>query len=70
MSLSNWINYMFDCHRVVRYPKAGEVNPTVTLFVRNVVEDLNKPVAPPAEVEGWGEYIYTVADWTGPDVLR
>jgi len=56
-------------YRVVRYPKAGEVNPTMTLFVRNVAENLNKPVAPPAEVDAWGEYIYTVADWTGPDVL-
>merc|ERR1711892_587963 len=56
-------------YRVVRYPKAGEVNPTMTLFVRTVGEDLNKPVAPPVEVSAWGEYIYTVADWTGPDVL-
>ena len=55
---------------MVRYPKAGEVNPTMTLFVRTVGEDLNKPVAPPVEVSAWGEYIYTVADWTGPDVLR
>jgi len=56
-------------YRVVRYPKAGEVNPTMTLFVRNIAEDLNKPVEPPAEVTGWGEYIYTVADWTQNDVL-
>ena len=63
-------NCMHSDYRVVRYPKAGEVNPTMTLFVRTIGEDVNKPVTPPAEVSAWGEYIYTVADWTGPDALR
>ena len=54
----------------MRYPKAGEVNPSMTLFVRNIMEeDDNKEVVPPESVVGWGEYIYTVADWTMADVL-
>ena len=57
------------CNRVVRYPKAGEVNPSMTLFVRNIIEDDNKKVVPPESVVNWGEYIYTVADWTRADVL-
>jgi len=56
-------------YRVVRYPKAGEVNPSMTLFVRNIIEDDNKKVVPPESVVNWGEYIYTVADWTRADVL-
>jgi len=56
-------------YRVVRYPKAGEVNPTIKLFVRNVEEDINKLVIPPVEVTNWGEYIYKVVDWTGDQVL-
>jgi dipeptidyl-peptidase-4 len=56
-------------YRVVRYPKAGEVNPTMSLYVRTVEEDLNKAVMPPGPVLAWGEYIYTVAGWTKEDVL-
>jgi len=56
--------------RVVRYPKAGKTNPTLQLFVSGFSDDMNKPVNPPQEVLAWGEYIYTVADWTGEETLR
>jgi len=56
-------------YRVVRYPKAGEVNPTMTLYVRSMGGDDNKAVVPPESVIAWGEYIYTVAGWTKSDVL-
>ena len=52
-----------------RYPKAGQDNPTVSLHVRNLEEAKNKVVVAPAEVEAWGEFIYTVAGWTDDDVL-
>ena len=57
---------------MVRYPKAGETNPTLQLFVRSMRagEESSKPVSPPSEVTSWGEYIYTVADWTESEVLR
>ena len=54
----------------MRYPKAGETNPTLKLFVWKVGEGESKPVSPPVEVTAWGEYIYTIADWTDTDVLR
>jgi len=64
------LHSQYPDYRVVRYPKAGEVNPSMTLFVRNILEeDDNKEVVPPESVVGWGEYIYTVADWTMADVL-
>jgi len=56
-------------YRVVRYPKAGETNPTVQLFVSGFSEASKKPVNPPEEVLAWGEYIYTVADWTSEKTL-
>ena len=59
-------------YRVVRYPKAGETNPSLQLYVRSMTEGdkTHKPVTPPPEVMSWGEYIYTVADWTESEVLR
>ena len=57
-------------YRVVRYPKAGETNPSLQLYVWSAKEDNSKPVVPPAEVSSWGEYIYTVADWTESEILR
>ena len=54
----------------MRYPKAGETNPTLRLFVWKVGEAERKAVLPPSQVTDWGEYIYTIADWTGKDVLR
>ena len=67
-------NAQYPEYRVVRYPKAGETNPTLQLFVRSMKAgeetNINKPVKPPAEVTAWGEYIYTVADWTESEVLR
>jgi len=56
-------------YKVVRYPKAGESNPTLKLFVWAVGEAETKSVVPPAEVSAWGEYIYTIADWTASEVL-
>ena len=57
-------------YKIVRYPKAGETNPTLRLFVWRVGEDQRKSVVPPPEVTAWGEYIYTIADWTDSTVLR
>ena len=57
-------------YKIVRYPKAGETNPTLRLFVWRVGEDQRKLVVPPPEVTAWGEYIYTIADWTDSTVLR
>ena len=57
-------------YKIVRYPKAGETNPTLKLFVWRVGEEGRKSVLPPAEVTAWGEYIYTIADWTDSQVLR
>ena len=65
-------NAQYPEYRVVRYPKAGETNPSLQLFVRSMRagEETSKPVTPPSEVTAWGEYIYTVADWTESEVLR
>ena len=60
----------YPTYKVVKYPKAGETNPTMNLFVWNVGDDGTKEVIPPSEVSAWGEYIYTIADWTSSDVLR
>ena len=57
-------------YRVVRYPKAGETNPSLQLKVWSSKERVTKEVEPPAEVAAWGEYIYTTADWTEDRVLR
>ena len=57
-------------YRVVRYPKAGETNPSLQLKVWSSKERVSKEVEPPAEVAAWGEFIYTVADWTESRVLR
>ena len=54
----------------MRYPKAGETNPTLKLFVWKVEEKKRMSVLPPPEVTAWGEYIYTIADWTDSTVLR
>ena len=54
----------------MRYPKAGETNPTLKLFVWKVGEEERRAVVPPAEVTAWGEYLYTIADWTDSQVLR
>jgi len=59
----------YPTYKVVKYPKAGETNPTMNLFVWNVGEDGTKEVIPPSEVSAWGEFIYTIADWTSSDVL-
>jgi len=50
-------------YKTVKYPKAGQTNPTVKLVVRNVEEDQNKDVVPPQEVLAWGEYIYSDVTW-------
>ena len=63
-------NSQYPEYRVVKYPKAGETNPTLNLYVRNVAETVNKEVIPPAKVSAWGEYIYTVVDWDTSKVLR
>ena len=57
-------------HRVVRYPKAGQTNPALQLKVWSSKERVTKEVEPPAEVAAWGEFIYTIADWTESRVLR
>ena len=57
-------------YKIVRYPKAGETNPTLKLFVWKVGEEERRAVVPPAEVTAWGEYLYTIAAWTDSQVLR
>eukprot|EP00091_Calanus_sinicus_P003745 TRINITY_DN13922_c0_g1_i1.p1 TRINITY_DN13922_c0_g1~~TRINITY_DN13922_c0_g1_i1.p1 ORF type:complete len:242 (-),score=47.97 TRINITY_DN13922_c0_g1_i1:73-798(-) len=52
-------------YKVIRYPKAGEVNPTIKVFARNVEDDSNKEVVPPKEVKIWGEIIIRNLQWTG-----
>ena len=56
--------------RKVRYPKSGETNPTVKLFVRQFIEAENKEVVPPTEVTAWGEYIYDKIYWIDDSFLR
>ena len=56
-------------YKIVRYPKAGETNPTLKLFVWKVGEAGRKPVKPPQQVADWDEHIYTIADWTDSQVL-
>ena len=56
--------------RKVRYPKSGEVNPTIKLFVRQFSEESNKEVTPPKEVTEWGEYIYAKIYWIDDYQLR
>ena len=58
-------------YKVVKYPKAGETNPIMKLFVWKCDSpNLLMEVKPPTEVSAWGEYIYTIADWTESDLLR
>ena len=38
--------------------------------MRDIEENINRNVVPPKEVTDWGEYIYTVIDWTEDNVLR
>ena len=54
----------------MRYPKSGETNPTVKLFVRQFIEAENKEVVPPNEVTAWGEYIYDKIYWIDDNFLR
>jgi hypothetical protein len=56
--------------RIVRYPKSGEVNPTVKIFIRDLRGNLNKEVEPPPEVTSWGEYILTVITWVDLETVR
>jgi hypothetical protein len=56
--------------RIVRYPKSGEVNPTIKVFVRELAESVNKEVQPPPEVTNWGEYIVAVVTWVDLDTVR
>ncbi len=56
--------------RIVRYPKSGEVNPTIKVFVRELAESVNKEVQPPPEVTNWGEYIIAVVTWVDLDTVR
>ena len=61
--------HQYPEYKIVRYPKAGETNPTLRLFVWRVGEAERKSVVPPPEVSAWGEFIYTIADWTDSSVL-
>ena len=48
---------------MLKYPKVGTKNPTVQLRVRNLDENLSKPVSPPVEVLEFDEHIYTAVTW-------
>ena len=63
-------NNQYPEYKVVKYPKAGETNPIIKLYARNIGDNVNKEVKPPKSVTDWEEYIYTVADWTDTNVLR
>ena len=54
----------------MRYPRAGETNPTSKLFVRKLHEDENKEVIPPTKVLNWGEYVHTDVTWASDDDFR
>ena len=66
------LNLLFkiSTFRKVRYPKSGEVNPTIKLFVRQFSEEKNKEVIPPKEVIEWREYIYAKIYWIDDYQLR
>jgi len=54
----------------VQYPKSGEVNPTIKVFMRDLTDNVNKEVEPPQEVINWGEYIFTVLTWVDLQTVR
>lgn len=69
--IQNVFESQYPDYKVVKYPKAGETNPILKLFVWKLESpDSLQEVTPPPEVTGWGEYIYTIADWTESDLLR
>jgi len=53
----------YPTYKKVRYPKSGETNPTINLFVYDLPQNLRKEVKPPTEVEQWDEYIYAKIYW-------
>ena len=69
--IQNVFESQYPDYKVVKYPKAGETNPILKLFVWKVESPSSlQSVTPPPEVSTWGEYIYTIADWTESDLLR
>lgn len=60
---NNIYDAQYPEYKIVRYPKSGETNPTVRVFVRDVADSANKEVEPPQEVLVWGEFILTVITW-------
>jgi Dipeptidyl peptidase IV (DPP IV) N-terminal region len=60
----------FCCFRIVQYPKSGEINPSIKIFVRDVADPTNKEVVPPEEVIAWGEYIFAVITWVDLETVR
>ncbi len=48
---------------VIKYPKSGTTNPTVSLFVMELADQSAIEVTPPGEVTAFGEYLYTAAKW-------
>ena len=57
-------------YRSVRYPRAGEINPTTKLYVRKLNEVHNKEVIPPSKVLAWEEYLYTDVLWASDTDFR
>jgi hypothetical protein len=56
--------------RIVQYPKSGEINPSIKIFVRDLSETENKEVIPPSDVLAWGEYIFAVITWVDLKTIR
>ncbi|TRY63634.1 hypothetical protein TCAL_00828 [Tigriopus californicus] len=56
---------------MVKYPKTGSSNPTVQFLVKDLdaPEDDLMTVIPPTEVTAFGDFLYTVADWTRDGVF-
>lgn len=62
-SPSDVLGSQYPQYKTVKYPKAGQKNPSVKLVVRELGEEGNKEVVPPYEVLTWGEYIYSDVTW-------
>jgi len=62
-SPSDVLGSQYPEYKTVKYPKAGQENPTVKLVVRDLSEEAAKEVVPPLEVLAWGQYIYSDVTW-------
>ena len=64
------LNGKYPNYQHEKFPIAGENNPIVKLYVRNLNQAENKEIIPPKEVLDWGEYIYSNLKWITDEELR